>query len=424
MWLILSGGFSTAQQYSTTQHISMFKKTGRILLWLHFILLHNLSAQIQVTGYNHVALAVKNIEESARFYREVIGLEPVEVPEHLKAIRAWFKIAPGQELHLLAGRTFPVTNNDPNLAHFSWTVADADPIEAYLKTQKLPYLRQQRFDGAWQIYIADPDGYYIELNEPKVPWRYLLNNKDLSGWDTYLGPPFPPNSNNTDGIPPIGLNKDDKAVFSIVTEDGQKALRISGEHFGGISTTEEFENYHLQLQFKWGKLKWHPRANEKKDSGVLYHANGPQGAGWGFWMQSQEFQVQEGDCGDYWSIAGSAFDIPAKKQGEKDWIYDPKGAMQVFTDKSPAGLHCIKSPDAEKPGGEWNTIDIYVHGDTAVHMLNGKVNMVLYNSRRPAKGGYEPLTKGKIQIQSEGAEVFYRNIRMLPIREIPAEMLR
>ena len=380
-----------------------------------------LPAQIPITGYNHVALAVKNIEESARFYREFIGLAPIEVPDHLKAIRSWFRIAPGQELHLLAGRTFPVANNDPNLAHFSLTIPDADPVEAYLKSKNYPYLRQQRFDGAWQIYIADPDGYFIELNEPKVPWTYLFNGKDLTGWDTYLGPPFPENGEDRTGIPPVGLNIDPKQVFSVVTEDGQMALRISGEQFGGISTADEFENYHLQLQFKWGKLKWHPRNKpaDKMDSGVLYHANGEHGADYGFWMQSQEFQVQEGDCGDYWGVAGAVFDIPVKKQGEIDWVFDPKGEMTMFSAKAPAGRHCIKSSDAEKPNGMWNTLDLYCFGDTAVHVINGKVTMVLYRSRRPVGNGYEPLKKGKIQIQSEGAEVFYRNIRIIPIDQIP-----
>lgn len=403
---------------------NMYKKAASVALLLCLLHSHALFAQIAVSGYNHVALCVKNIEESARFYREVIGLEPIEVPDHLKAIRSWFRIAPGQELHLLAGRTFPVTNNDPNMAHFSLTIADADPVEVYLKSKGLPYLRQQRFDGAWQIYISDPDGYFIELNEPKVPWHYLLNNKDLSGWDTYIGPAFGPDGKAAPGAAPVGLNKDDKQVFSVVTEDGQKALRISGEQFGGISTVESFENYHLQLQFKWGKQKWPPRDKDKRDSGILYHANGPHGADWGFWMQSQEFQIQEGDCGDYWGVAGGAFDVPAQKQGEKDWVYDPEGAMQAFSEKSAAGRHCIRSANLEKPVGEWNTIDIYVLGDTAVHMVNGKVNMVLYHSRRPAaKGGFEPLTKGKIQLQSEGAEVFYRNIRMLPITEIPTNLL-
>lgn len=268
------------------------------------------------------------------------------------------------------------------------------------------------------------DRYLVELNEHKAKWRNLLNGKDLSGWDTYLGPAFPANSEDLTGIPPIGLNKDPKQVFSIVTEDGQPALRISGENFGGVSTTESFENYHLQMQFKWGKLKWHPKKNAKMDSGVLYHANGPHGADWKFWMQSQELQVQEGDTGDYWGVAGGAFDIPAKKQGDKDWIYDPQGTALAFYEKSPQGRHCIRSADYEKPAGEWNTLDLYCLGGTAVHMVNGKVNMVLHNSRRPVGDKMEPLTKGKIQIQSEGAEVFYRNIRIRSIDKIPKPLLK
>ncbi|GEM_PF-374838 len=383
----------------------------------------SLFSQIPITGYNHVALAVKDIEASAKFYREVVGLEPVAVPENMKAVRSWFKIAPGQELHLLAGRVDPVTNNDRNGAHYAWTILDADPIETYLKTKGLPYIRQQRFDGAWQIYITDPDGYVIELNEPKILWRDLMNGKDLSGWDTYIEAPFPAVGEDRTGVPVIGLNKDPKQVFKTVTEDNTKAIRISGEHFGGISTTEEFENYHLQMQFKWGKLKWHPKENAKMDSGVLYHANGKHGADGGFWMQSQEFQVQQGDCGDYWGVAGAIFDVPAKKQGEKDWTYDPKGKMLTFAEKELTGRHCIKSPDAEKPNGEWNTLDLYCYGDTAVHMVNGKVVMVLYKSRHMEGSKMMPLKKGKIQIQSEGAEVFYRTIRIRPITEIPAKLL-
>jgi lactoylglutathione lyase len=146
----------------------MMKKM--ILSCLFFCFFYRiLSGQIDIQGYNHVALSVKDIAISATFYKEVLGLKPIEVPEHLKAIRSWFQIAPGQELHLLAGRTIEVTNNDRNGAHFALTIPNADPVEAYLKKIELPYHRQQRFDKAWQIYITDPDGYVIELNEPKAP---------------------------------------------------------------------------------------------------------------------------------------------------------------------------------------------------------------------------------------------------------------
>ncbi|MEZ4962638.1 MAG: family 16 glycoside hydrolase [Saprospiraceae bacterium] len=402
----------------------MNKLPGLLLLPALLFFYQNAMAQIPVSGYNHVALAVKDIEASAKFYRETVGLEPIPVPEDLKAIRSWFKIAPGQELHLLAGRTDPVANNDRNGAHYSWTIPDADPIEQYLLKIGLPYHRQQRFDGAWQIYITDPDGYVIELNEPKVIWQNLFNDQDLAGWDTYLGPQFPATGEDRTGIQPIGLNVDPKGTFSVVTEDGVKAIRISGEQFGGISTKDEFENYHLHLEFKWGKHKYHPKENAKMDSGVLYHANGEHGVDWGFWMQSQEFQIQEGDCGDYWGVAGAVMDVPVLKKGDKDWVFDPKGDMTTFIDNSAVGRHAIKNPDAERPTGAWNSIDLYCYGDTAIHVVNGKVVMVLYHSRRPLGNGFEPLTKGKIQLQSEGAEIFYKSIRITPITHMPEKLLQ
>ena len=394
------------------------------IIFLSLYLITPVSAQIAVNGYNHVALCVKDLKESTIFYRDVMGFEPLEVPESRKATRSWFKIANGQELHLLSGRTFPVANNDPNMAHFSLTISDADPVETYLKKLKMPYLRQQRFDGAWQIFISDPDGYFIELNEPKVAWQDLFNGKDLKGWDTYLGPQFTGKGDDKTGMKPIGLNIDPKKTFTVVTEDGEKALRISGEQFGGISTEGVFENYHLQMQFKWGKLKWHPKKNSKMDSGLLYHAVGEHGMDWGFWMQSQEFQIQEGDCGDYWGVAGAIIDVPTKKVNDSTYIYDPLSIKRTFQDKSPNGRHATKMPDAEKPTGEWNTLDLYCYSDTAVHVVNGKVVMVLYNSKHPVNGKMKPLTKGKIQLQSEGAEIFYRRIRMVPIGALPTSFLK
>ena len=128
-----------------------------------------LTKGITILSYNHVGLAVKDLKTSVAFYREIIGLSPLDVPDNLLAIRRWFKIAPGQELHLLLGRENAVTNNDKNSAHFSLSIPtnSADEIEAYLKEKNVAYHRQKRFDGAFQIYVTDPDGYVIELNEPK-----------------------------------------------------------------------------------------------------------------------------------------------------------------------------------------------------------------------------------------------------------------
>ena len=253
--------------------------------------------------------------------------------------------------------------------------------------------------------------------------KSIFNGKDLTGWDVYIGPLYDSVKKDFAGDP-IGLNKDPNQVFTVVQEDGKPAIRISGENFGGISTQEEFSNYHLRLQFKWGRLKWNPKRNAKRDSGILYHAVGPHAADWFFWMRSHEFQIQEGDCGDYWGCGGAFADIPATKQGEKKFIYAADAALLTFRDNGPNGRNCIKRADVEKPSGEWNTIDLYCYGDTSVHMVNGKVVMVLYKLRQPGANGDKPLTEGKIQIQSEGAEVFYRNLTVEEITSIPKKFMK
>ena len=128
------------------------------------------------------------------------------------------------------------------------------------------------------------------------------------------------------------------------------------------------------------------KKGQKRDSGLLYFAVGTHGADYGAWMRSQEFQIQEGDCGDYWGVAGGMQDIRAIKKSDKEYVYDPAGQLYTFSESSNVGRHCIKALDAEKPSGEWNTIDLYCHGDTSVHMVNGKVVMVLFNSQQMDNG--------------------------------------
>jgi len=254
-------------------------------------------------------------------------------------------------------------------------------------------------------------------------WQSLFDGKDLSGWDTYLAPPSNDSGRRISQIP-IGLNNDPDQVFTVVNQNGENVIRISGNGWGGISTTKEYENYHLQLQFRWGTLRWKDKKDKKRDSGLLYHAVGPHGADYGAWMRSQEFQIQEGDCGDYWGVAGGIQDIPAVKKTDKDYIYDPAGSLYTFSENSPVGRHCIKAGDPEKPSGEWNTLDLYCHGDTSVHVINGITVMVLYHSRQADNGKEWPLTKGKLQIQSEGAEVFYKQIRLQSLSRIPQQILK
>jgi hypothetical protein len=254
-------------------------------------------------------------------------------------------------------------------------------------------------------------------------WKYLFNGKDLTGWDTWIGPPLD-NAGKMLSKTPVGLNNDPNHVFAIVKDQGENVIRISGENWGGISTKEEHENFHLELMFKWGTLTWGQKKNKKRDSGLLYFAVGEHGADYGAWMRSQEFQIQEGDCGDYWGVAGGTEDIAAIKKSDSEYVYNSAGQIYRFSATSNVGRHCIKQGDAESPSGEWNVLDLYCHGDTSVHVINGKVMMVLFHSQQLDNGKLLPLKKGKLQIQSEGAEVFYKQIRIKSLEAIPGELLK
>lgn len=257
----------------------------------------------------------------------------------------------------------------------------------------------------------------------KNPWVALFNGKDLRGWDSYIGPPLDDAGKKLSDIP-VGLNNDPKHVFTVVEQDGEKVIRISGENWGAISTKQEYADFHLQLLFRWGTLRWGQKKLRKRDSGLLYFSVGDNGADYGAWMRSQEFQIEEGNCGDYWGVAGGMQDIPAIKKSDSEYVYNPAGQLYTFSATSKVGRHCIKQGDAENATGEWNTLDLYCHGDTSVHVINGKVMMVLYHSSQLEKGQVLPLVKGKIQVQSEGSEVFYKHIIVEPLDAVPARFLK
>ena len=258
-------------------------------------------------------------------------------------------------------------------------------------------------------------------------WMDLLD-KDLSQWENYMSYRYPegydgeiPKDAEGNDLKPIGLNKDEFGVFTMIEEDGQPVLRISGEIYGCVATKSEFENYHLKLQVKWGDKKWHPRKQLLKDSGVLYHSIGPHGAeSWRSWMLSQEFQVMQGHMGDFWSQANSAIDIRA---------YLPEYIMNPVADKSQPFLalgrgeeiqgYCMRSANYERPHGEWNELELICFENKSIHIVNGEVVMILKNSRYVENGKKVPMNKGKIQLQSEAAEVFYKKIELRNLTSLP-----
>lgn len=282
--------------------------------------------------------------------------------------------------------------------------------------------------GTIAIGLMFSFGQSRNINEQN--WESLLD-MEMSQFDKFIGAPhhsvdidgYEKGNGMDEGIP-LGLNNDLLNVFSTIELEGEPVLKISGEIYGAVTTKKEYENYHLSLMFKWGNKKYEPRLDQPMDSGILYHCIGSQGAFWNCWMQSQEFQIQEDDCGDYYTIAGTGVDIKAVKKSNPNskwdiYIYDPKAAYKTF--KTGEDGRCRKNINYGKLEG-WNQIDLVCIGDKSYHIVNGKVVMELEKSVKYSKDDIaSSLTKGKIQIQSEGAEVFYKNIKIRPVSELPEE---
>lgn len=268
---------------------------------------------------------------------------------------------------------------------------------------------------------------------PPSEWTSLWNGKDFDGWSTWLQKPeatsdVPDLTKDATGhyTEPVGAGHDPLNVFTIDPAcDGSPAIRISGECFGELRNTRSLENYHLKLQFKWGQKMWPPRNNpdSQRDSGVLYHVHSAPGAEGRTWARSIEFQIQEGDVGDLYAV-GSAIAIRAKVQAKSDpptYVYDPSGTWTYFSQIPGQTGRCIKFPDAEKPSGQWNTLELICLGSECIHIVNGTVVMRLHSPMRIDGRVPALVTSGPILLQSEGAEVYYRDINFRTISAIPAE---
>ena len=288
-------------------------------------------------------------------------------------------------------------------------------------------LAEQLNGGAVQ-----PDSSTVQnpaSEDQSTHWRPLLDEQ-LSQWEVFTGVPhksvsiegFPPSkSHDCRKGKPFGLG-DPKNVYSVAVTDGVPVLHVSGEMYAGLTSREEFENFHLSTEFKWGEKRWHPRKKMKRDSGILFHCTGKQGAFWNVWMRCFQCQIQEDDVGDLIRLGGTSCEVRVTPETESN----------ATPHHSPNGNWCTIGPGARKWGvkrfgnheiaGDWNQIEVYAVGDRAVFSVNGHPVMHLKNTRIGKYKAAQPLTRGKIQVQSEAAEVWYRDMKIRPIRKLPAKL--
>ncbi len=242
----------------------------------------------------------------------------------------------------------------------------------------------------------------------------LFNGHDLDGWSVFIDKQ------------PAG--SDAGQIFQV--NDGvihvyRSAAAGSPQPFGYIATKKLYSHYRLKLEYRWGDKKFQPRADAVRDSGLLYHVTEKEAV----WPQSIELQIQERDVGDIFTVHTRVHSTVDPKQIPPD---EPKqwGGAQYLESERGGVEHGIggdwisrirKAGTYEHEG--WNTIELIVNGDRAVHIINGQVNNRCSRFERPdpaRPGEFLPLTEGRIALQAEGAEVFFRNIELTPLDPMAA----
>ena len=275
--------------------------------------------------------------------------------------------------------------------------------------------------------------------EELEPWHPLFNGTNLDNWSHYLSVPdsslnIPDWPRDSTGHYEGPLRQEDPLhVFSIDTLNGEPVLRISGAVIGNLYTKETFANYHLRLQFRWGHKKWSRMQGRPRDGGILYHYSRVEGKG-----IRHELQIHEGDVGSYWAkhtfvdIPGSYItDLPQSIREAKPYLKDlvpTLGDTLLRFNGDSSWVHfagadewqiSLANPYNENPAGQWNTLEILAHENHVVHVVNGRVNMILLNAHYREDGVLKPMNSGSIQLQSEGAELFFRQVEWKPLGSRP-----
>jgi hypothetical protein len=207
-------------------------------------------------------------------------------------------------------------------------------------------------------------------------WITLFDGKSTDGWIGYNKPAFPEK----------GWVIEDGALKCVGSGQGE-----AGGGGGDIVWNKPFKDFRLQLEWK---------ISEGGNSGIFYGAIINEDP---IWKSACEMQVLDnikhpdallGKDGD--RQAGSLYDlIPAK-------------------------------PQNAKPVGEWNTVEIMVYQGTVVHKMNGEVvveyhlgtpdwDALVAGSKFKEFPNFGKYREGYIGLQDHGNDVWFRNIRILPL---------
>ncbi len=221
---------------------------------------------------------------------------------------------------------------------------------------------------------------------------------------------------------------DPRGVFRVT--DGM--LHVTGDGLGGLITTQEFRDYHCVLEFKWGTKTWRDRTDRTKDSGLLIHSTGADGAYNGMWMPSIEVQIIEGGVGDFILVSGNdkqgqpvplSLTCEVARDRDDEVIWKQGGQRETFDLENRQRINWYgRDPDwedrlgfrgrndVESPDGEWTRIDTICDGGHIRVFVNG----VQVNEAFDAHPSF-----GRLQLQTELAEIFVRRWELWPVDRGP-----
>ena len=189
----------------------------------------------------------------------------------------------------------------------------------------------------------------------------LFNGKDLSGWTFHLSDP-------------------DVKMGEVWSVEGG-ILTCTGNPKGYLITKKkDFNNYVLTVDWRW-------HTSKAGNNGVLVHCSTPNALG--VWCKSVEVQLANGNAGDFWVI-GKELDVPDEESRKK------------------GRRHLNLTDDSEKPLGQWNTMEITCKGNEVIVKVNGDLVNHATNVSE---------TRGAIALQSEGAPIQYRNVKLKPLQD-------
>lgn len=121
---------------------------------------------------NHVAIFVTDLQRSGNFYENIVGLDTIPEPFH-DGKHIWLRIGPKAAMHIIQGAETPKEyfKND----HTCFSVPSVETFIEVLKKNNISFedvggnqnVYSQRPDGVKQIWLRDPDGYWLEINDAK-----------------------------------------------------------------------------------------------------------------------------------------------------------------------------------------------------------------------------------------------------------------